>query len=297
VRAIFSQTRRLARKEQRLSVSAPGEMQRVIEPVRGVMAPPIRHLAHYGDLLYFLARRDVAVRYKQTAVGIAWTVLQPVLFALIFSLFLGELAKVPSGNAVPYPVFAVTGLTLWIFFTSVLVRTSDSLVSSAGLLSKVYFPRLILPLAAALPPLVDFTLAFVVALITMVAFGVIPAPMVVLVLIPLLLALTLALGAGLWMSALNVRYRDVGLLVPVIIQAGLFVTPIIYPASLVPSGLRALYSINPLVGIFELYRWTIFTEAPFPVFSLVVSIAVAAALLLSGTMYFQRAEAAFADVV
>lgn len=272
-------------------------LERVVAPVTGWVLPDFREVLRRADLVYFLARRDVAIRYKQTVLGAFWVILQPVLLAVIFSVFLGHLARVPSGGGVPYPVFAVSGLTLWMLFTLALSRCSDSLVLSEALVSKVYFPRIIIPLAAVLPPLVDFALGFVVVLATMLVYSVTPALQIVLIPALVVLTLGLALGAGLWLSALFVLYRDVGLIVPFVIMIGLFVTPIIYPTTIVPAGSLWLYELNPLVGIFQTYRWMLFAGAPAPGLALVVSIVAAAVLLYSGSLYFRRAEARFADFI
>ncbi len=251
----------------------------------------------YREVIYFLARRDVAIRYKQSVIGVAWAVLQPILLAIVFSVFLGLLAKVPSDHGVPYPVFAVAGLVMWLFFSLGLNRASDSAVASSNLISKVWFPRIIIPIAAVLPPTMDFFIALVVVVAAMFVYGVVPAATVVLVplLVPLVIAV--ALGFGIWLAALNVKYRDVGVAVPFLIQVGLFVTPIIYPYSLVPQNLQALYSLNPMVGILELYRWMLFPEAPWPGWLALVPIAMAAITLYTGTRYFQKAERSFADVI
>jgi lipopolysaccharide transport system permease protein len=252
---------------------------------------------NFRELVYFLARRDVAIRYKQSAIGVAWVVLQPVLLAIVFSVFLGLLAKVPSDYGVPYPVFAVAGLVVWLFFSLGVSRAADSAVSSGNLISKVWFPRIVIPVAAVLPPAMDFVIAFFVVVVTMLVYGVTPSPAIVLMPLMIPLVLALALGLGIWLAALNVKYRDVGVAVPFLIQVGLFVTPIIYPYSLVPANVHALYALNPMVGVLELYRWMLFPNAPFPGWLLIVPVAVAAIALFTGSRYFQNAERTFADVI
>jgi lipopolysaccharide transport system permease protein len=252
---------------------------------------------HYRELIYFLARRDVSIRYKQSAIGVAWAVLQPVLLALVFSVFLGLLAKVPSDYGVPYPVFAVAGLVLWLYFSLALARSADSAVASANLISKIWFPRIILPVAAVLPPTLDFVIAAVVVLASMAIYGVAPSPFVVLLPLIVPLVLATALGFGIWFAALNVKYRDVGVAIPFLIQVGLFVTPIIYPYSLVPASVRGLYALNPMVGVLELYRWMLFPNAPFPGWLAAVPIVIAAIALATGSWYFQRTERDFVDVI
>jgi homopolymeric O-antigen transport system permease protein len=251
----------------------------------------------YRELAYFLARRDVSIRYKQSAVGVAWAVLQPVLLAAVFSVFLGRLAKVPSDYGVPYPVFAVAGLVLWLFFAFSLSRASDSTVMSSNLISKVWFPRIVIPVAAVLPPTMDFMIAFVVVLGALLLYGVAPSAGVLLVPLIIPLVLITALGFGVWFAALNVRYRDVSVAVPFLLQVGLFITPIIYPYSLIPEGLRAIYALNPMVGVLELYRWMLFPEAPFPGWLVAVPLVVAPIALWTGCRYFARAERDFADVI
>lgn len=251
----------------------------------------------FRELVYFLARRDVAIRYKQSAIGVAWVILQPVLLAVVFSVFLGLLAKVPSDYGVPYPVFAVAGLVLWLFFSLAISRASESAVSSGNLISKVWFPRIVIPVAAVLPPAMDFVIAFLVVVATMLIYGVTPAPTIVLVPLMIPLVLAPALGLGIWLAALNVKYRDVGVAVPFLIQVGLFITPIIYPYSLVPANVHALYALNPMVGALELYRWMLFPNAPFPGWLIMVPVVVAAIALVTGCRYFQNAERTFADVI
>lgn len=270
---------------------------RLIEPVRGFSIPGPRMLIRNADLLYFLGRRDVAVRYKQTAIGLLWVVIQPAILAVVFSVFLNGVAKVPSGAGVPYPVFAVTGLTLWIAFTMILSRTSNSVVESINLVSKVFFPRILIPIAATLAPLVDFVLAFFLSVVLMFLFGITPSPRIFLVFIPAAIMVGLALGTGLWFAALNVRYRDVAVAVPAIVQVGLFVTPIIYPANLVPDNLRNVYALNPLVGTFESFRYALFPGAATPGLTVVYSAIAAVVLLVTGAAYFQRAQANFADYI
>lgn len=256
-----------------------------------------RTIWRYRELVYFLARRDVSVRYKQSVIGVAWAVLQPVLLAVVFSVFLGLLAKVPSDFNVPYPVFAVAGLVLWIFFANAMSRASESAVLSSNLISKVWFPRIVIPVAAALPPTMDYAIALVVVLLSMLVYGVTPSVGILLLPLTVPLVLATALGFGVWLAALNVRYRDIGVAVPFVLQIGLFVTPIIYPYSLVPANVHGLYALNPMVGVLELYRWMLFPDAPFPGWLVAVPLVVAPIALLTGSRYFARAEREFADVI
>jgi lipopolysaccharide transport system permease protein len=269
----------------------------VIEPARALGFPDLREFWAHRDLTYFLVRRDLAIRYKQSIVGVLWAVLQPVLLAVVFSVFLGVLAKVPSESGVPYPVFALSGLVMWIYFASAVSRAAESTVASADLISKVYFPRVVIPVAAVLAPTVDFLFAFVVLLGALLLYGIpIQAE---LLLVPLLVpvALGIALGAGLWLSALHVKYRDVNVLVPFLVQVGLFITPVIYSFDLVPDDYKPFYAINPLVGLLETFRWMLFPNIGFPGAIMLIPLAAAILLLVSGALYFRRSEQSFADVI
>lgn len=270
---------------------------RVIEPQTGFALPSVRELWNERELVYFLGRREVSARYKQSVIGIFWVVLQPLLLAVVFSVFFGKLAKVPSEAGVPYPVFALSGMVLWLFFANALSKAAESVVANETLISKVYFPRMIIPLAAVSPPLVDFCIAFVIVVVAIFVYGLVPP--IQIFLMPLLVALTLAvaLGSGLWLSALNVRYRDVSAAIPFLILLGLFISPITYPFHIVPHDVRWIYAINPLVGILETYRWMLFPSAGWPGPIVFVPIVESALLLVSGAAYFQRSETAFADII
>ena len=247
----------------------------------------------HHELIYFLARRDIAVRYRQTVVGAAWAIVQPVGFAAAFSLVLELWGRPPSGG-IPYPVFALAGMTVWLFVSSSLSHIAGSTVASAPLISKVYFPRLVIPLAAVIPPAVDFLIAFGVLAVAMALWGVAPPVQAVLVPLIFLLAAATVLGAGLWLSALAVRYRDVQHVVPFLLQIGLFVSPVLYQLSLVPERYQALYSLNPLVGVLEAFRWALLgTEWPGAI--ILIPIVAAVILLAGGLLYFARAENTFAD--
>ena len=267
-----------------------------IRASRGWIVPDLRELWRYRELLYFLVWRDVKVRYKQTALGAAWAILQPVATMLVFSLFFGRLARVPS-DGVPYPVFAFTALVPWTFFANGLTLSTQSLVQGQNLLKKVYFPRLAIPLAAVLSGLVDFALAFVVLAGMLLFYGIVPGPRALWIAPLLLLALATSLGAGLWLSALNVRYRDVGYVVPFLVQLWLFATPIAYPSSLLAEPWRTVYGVNPMVGVVEGFRWALLGTGSAPGGALAVSSLAAAALLAGGALYFRRLERTFADVV
>jgi homopolymeric O-antigen transport system permease protein len=236
------------------------------------------------------------VRYKQTALGAAWAVIQPFFTMVVFSLFFGRLAKMPSDN-IPYPIFAYAALVPWTFFANGLTESSNSLVGSANLIKKVYFPRLAVPIAAVLAGLVDFAIAFVVLVGMMLYYGVAPTANVLWLPLFLLLALATALGTGLWLSALNVQFRDVRYVVPFAVQFWLFATPIAYPSSLLPEPWRTIYGLNPMAGVVEGFRWALLGTNTKPGALVALSALVAALLLAGGAFYFRRMEKTFADVV
>jgi lipopolysaccharide transport system permease protein len=267
-----------------------------IEPPRRWEVLNLRELWSYRGLLYFLTWRDVKVRYKQTAIGAAWAVLQPLLTMLVFAVVFGALIRVPS-DGLPYPVFAYVALLPWTFFATALTRAGGSLVTDASLITKVYFPRLLLPLSAVLSSALDFGVAFLLVLVLMGWYGIAPGPAVVTVPLFLLLAVLTALGCGLWLSALNVRYRDIAYVTPFLIQVWFFLTPVAYPSSLVPERWRALYGLNPMAGVVEGFRWALLGSASAPGVTLVVSAAVVAVIFLGGVFWFRRLEQGFADVV
>jgi lipopolysaccharide transport system permease protein len=277
---------------------ASGEFDRVIEPSRSWAPLNLAELWAYRELLFFLVWRDVKVRYKQTALGAAWAVLQPFLTMVVFSLFFGRLAGLAARieGGIPYPVYTFAALVPWTFFTQGLNQAADSLVGSANLIRKVYFPRLVVPLAGVLTGLVDFAIAFVVLLGMMLFYGVHPGPAAVLLPAFLLLALVTALGVGLWLSALNVMYRDVRYTLTFIVQLWLFATPVAYPSSLLPEPWRTVYGVNPMAGVVEGFRWALLSAPP-PGAIIWVSAAAALAILVSGAFFFRRMERTFADMV
>jgi lipopolysaccharide transport system permease protein len=262
----------------------------------GLVSLRLGELWEYRELLYFLIWRDVKVRYKQTALGVAWAVVQPFFTMVIFSLFFGRLAKVPS-DGVPYPLFAYCALVPWGFFANGLNMGSNSLVESANLIQKVYLPRLAIPIATVLAGAVDFLVSFLLLLGMMVYYDRMPGIAAVWLPLLLLLGLTTALGVSLWLSALNVQYRDVRYTIPFLTQIWMFATPIAYPSSLVPEHWRALYGLNPMVGVVEGFRWALLGTATRPGPMVIVSCLAAVAILLTGTMYFRHTERTFADVV
>jgi lipopolysaccharide transport system permease protein len=267
-----------------------------IEPSQGWVALGLRHLWEYRELLYFLVWRDVKVRYKQTLLGGAWAVLQPLLTMVVFSIFFGRLAKLPS-EGLPYPIFAYAALVPWTFFANGLSNASNSLVGSAHLIKKVYFPRLAIPIAAVLAGLVDFAIAFAVLVVMMVGYGVMPTVQMVWLPLLMLLALVTSLGVGLWFSALNVRFRDVRYVVPFLVQIWMFATPIAYSSTLLDEKWRTIYALNPMVGVVDGFRWALLGTDTSPGLPMVASSAVAVLMLVSGAYFFRRMERRFADVV
>jgi lipopolysaccharide transport system permease protein len=278
------------------SASSLNPPVRRIAPIRGWSPIDLAELWEYRELSYFLVWRDVKVRYKQTALGAAWAVIQPLFTMVVFSLFFGRLAGIPS-DGVPYPIFSFAALVPWTFFANALLQSSNSLVQSANLLQKVYFPRLLLPVASVVAGLVDFLIAFVVLLGMMLVYGHLPTWRVVFLPAFTLLALITALGAGLWLSAINVQYRDVRYTLPFLTQFWLFATPIAYPSSLLSQRWQTLFAVNPMVGVVEGFRWCLLGTATSPGPMLLVSSAAAMLLLVSGAFYFRRVERTFADVV
>ncbi|MCU0590054.1 MAG: ABC transporter permease [Desulfobacterales bacterium] len=267
-----------------------------IEPSKGWVSLKLRELWEYRELLYFLIWRDIKVRYKQTVLGGAWAIIQPFFTMIVFSLFFGKLANVPS-DGIPYPIFSFAALVPWAFFANGLNQASNSLVGNSNLIKKVYFPRLSMPIASVLGGLVDFALAFMMLIGMMLYYGM--APTLNVVWLPILIILTVitSLGASLWLSAMYVQFRDVRHIIPFLTQIWLFATPIAYPSSLLNEPWRTLYGINPMVGVVEGFRWALLgtQTAPGPI--MVISGLVATGLLLSGAFYFRRMEKTFADVV
>ncbi len=266
----------------------------VIEARRSLWDLNLKEIWHYRELLYFLVWRDVKVRYKQTSIGVTWAVLQPLLTMMIFTLVFSYLAKIPS-DGVPYPIFAYAALLPWTYFSHAIGRCASSVIGDAGLITKVYFPRLIIPLAAVIPALFDFCWSLLILCGMMVWYGIAPTWGLLAAPAFLFLALLTALGVGLWLSALNVRYRDVNHVVPFVIQIWMFASPIVYPVSLVPEKWRLLYSLNPMVGVIEGFRWGVLGKAfPDPMV-LGISSFMVLAVLAGGLVFFKRMEKTFAD--
>ncbi len=274
-----------------------GEAQHVhIEPSHGWVSLRLGELWEYRELLYFLTWRDISVRYKQTALGVAWAIIQPFFTMVIFSLFFGHLAKVPS-DGVPYPIFSFAALVPWTFFANGLSQSSNSLVASANLITKVYFPRLAIPIAAVLSGVVDFALALVILMAMMWYYGMYLTAQILWLVPLLLLALVTSLGVGLALTALNVQFRDVRYAVPFLTQSWMFATPIAYSSSLLSEPWRTLYALNPMVGVVEGFRWALLGTDTAPGLMILASSMVALATLVGGAFYFRRMEKSFADVV
>ena len=277
------------------SESLPEDPLVVIEPNKAWSALDRRDLWAFRELLYFLTWRDVKVRYKQTELGIIWAIIQPLSTMLIFTLFFGRLAGVPSDN-IPYPIFAFAGLLAWTFFANAITNSGNSLVGSAHLITKVYFPRMIIPGAAVAAGLVDFAIAFVILVLLMIYYGVAITWNMLMFPVLLLLLTLLALGVGMWMSALNVKYRDVRFALPFMVQLWMYISPVIYPASFLPEKLRWLLSLNPMTGIIEGFRSSLFGR-PFNWIALGASAVITLILLIYSSYVFRRMEKSFADIV
>jgi len=279
------------------AVATMSELSHVhIEPPRGWISFKLDELWEYRELLYFLTWRDIKVRYKQTALGAAWAVIQPFFTMVVFSVFFGRLAKVPS-DGLPYPIFAYCALLPWQLFAYALTEASNSLITNKQLITKVYFPRLVVPISTVMVGLIDFAIAFVILGGMMLYYGVVPTLAVLALPLFLLLAIATALSVGLWLAALNVKYRDVRYTIPFLTQFWLFATPVAYPSSLIPEPWRALYGLNPMAGVVEGFRWILLGKAEGPGPLLVVSTLVVMAMLIGGLIYFQQVESTFADLV
>ncbi len=267
-----------------------------IEPSSGFVQLKLKELWEYRELFYFLIWRDIVVRYKQTALGVAWAVIQPVMTMVVFSVFFGKLGKMPSDN-LPYPIFAFAALVPWTLFANGLTQGTNSLVGSSNLIKKVYFPRLIIPTATVLAGVVDFAIAFAVLLLMMLAYGIWPTINIVWLPVFLLLTLVTSLGVSLWLSALNVKYRDVKYVIPFLVQIWLFATPIAYSSSLLGEPWRTVYGLNPVVGVVEGFRWALLGTDSSPGMMALVSGIAAVVILITGIFYFRKMEKTFADVV
>ena len=265
-----------------------------IRPTKGFLSLNLRDVWNYRELLYFLVWRDIKVRYKQTVLGAAWAILQPLLTMVAFSIFFGHLAKMPS-DGIPYPLFAYAALLPWTLFAYSMTEAGNSLVGSQNLITKVYFPRLVIPLAAVLGGLVDFGVSFVVLILLMIGYGIVPTLAILTIPFFILLVIATALAVGVWLAALNVQFRDVRYTIPFLTQFWLFLTPVAYSSTMVSPRWRVVYGLNPMAGVVEGFRWALLgrKEAPGPM--LAVSIAIVALLLVTGLYHFRRMESSFAD--
>jgi len=267
----------------------------IIRPPKKWVPINFSELFQYHELLYFFVWRDVKIRYKQTAPGFLWAIIQPLFMMVIFTIFFGGLAQIPS-EGIPYPLFTFAALIPWTLFAEGLTRSSTSMVSNANIMTKVYFPRLVMPISGILSPLVDFAIAFVILILMMAYYGFVPTIAIVLLPFFILLALMTSLAVGLWLSALNVKYRDFQYTIPFLLQLWLFASPVIYPTSMLPEQFQILYGLNPMAGVIEGFRWALLGTTP-PGGMILVSTSVVILLLVGGLFYFKRMEQYFADVV
>lgn len=283
-------------KTLRRTEGAPKRPAVVLEPSKGFFRLNLRPVWEYRELLYFLVWRDIKVRYKQTAIGAIWAVLQPLLTMMIFALIFGRFAKIPSDN-VPYPIFAFAGLLPWTYFSQAISRSGMSLVGDANLIRKIYFPRIIIPASAVIAPVIDFALSFVILMVMMVWYRVTPTRAVLMLPLFFCLAVVAALGTSLWLSALNVRYRDVGHAIPFLVQFWMYASPIVYPISIIPKTWRPFYNLNPIAGVAEGFRWGLLGKQAPDLQGIAIGSVVAVVLLMSGLVFFKRMERTFADIV
>jgi len=290
----------MAVKEEEILAFAAARFERLphlrIEPSRGFVPLKLKDLWDYRELLYFLVWRDIKVRYKQTALGVLWAIIQPVMTMVVFSIFFGNLAKL-SSDGIPYPIFSFAALVPWTLFSNGLAQATNSLVASSNLIKKVYFPRLIIPIATVLAGVIDFLLAFGVLLILMLYYGITPTIHTLWLPVLLVLTVVVSLAVSLWLSALNVQYRDIKYVIPFLTQIWLFATPIAYSSTLLTEPWRTLYGLNPMVGVVEGFRWALLGTNTQPGMMALVSAVAAILLLLSGAFYFRRMEKTFADTI
>lgn len=274
--------------EKQLTIIRPSNVWRFFD---------LKELFEYRELLYFLVWKNIKVKYKQTAIGMAWAIIQPFFTMIVFSLFFGKLASMPS-DGIPYPIFTYCALVPWTYFSNSLVNATNSLVENQNVITKVYFPKFFLPLSAVMSNLIDFVIAFVILLGMMMFYGIIPH-LFLLLMIPLfiVIAMLTALAVSLWLSAFNVKYRDVRYIVPFVVQIWLFMTPIAYSSSLIPEKWKLLYGFNPMVGVVDLFRWAILGKTNPNVYMILFSSFCMVILLIGGFLYFKKTEQTFADIV
>ncbi len=267
-----------------------------IKPKKGWQLIDFGELKQYRDLFYFLVVRDIKVKYKQTVLGGLWAIIQPIFSMVVFTLFFGKLAKLPSDN-IPYPIFSYTGLVAWTYFATSISGAGNSLVGGSNLISKVYFPRLIIPLSPVLAALLDFSIAFVVLIGMMLYFHIFPTIMILLVPLLVILLMLTASGVGMFLAALNAKYRDIKYTIPFLIQLWMFTSPIVYPASMVPEEYQLVYALNPMVGVIEGFRSVLLGTVSFPTQMVLISTLVSVSLFIGGALYFKQMERYFADII
>jgi lipopolysaccharide transport system permease protein len=276
------------------------QVQIIIQPTSGFIPVNFADLWQYRELIYFLVWRDIKIRYKQTALGVIWVILQPVISTVIFTILFGILLKAPTGG-IPYPIFALSGLLPWTYFASSLNKSSGSLVLNANLISKIYFPRIAVPLASTLSGLVDFSISFLVLLGVMLYYGFSPTASILLLPFLLIFIILTALGFGLWLSALNVRYRDINHLTPFIIQIWMYLTPVVYAVTLLPEKYQPILALNPMTAVVEGFRWSLLGSANVQGivsgWLLVIPVLISLLVLISGAIFFRRTEKTFADII
>jgi len=268
----------------------------MIRPSQGWVAIKFRELWKYRELIYFFVWRDIKVRYKQTVLGAAWAIIQPVCTMIVFSIFFGRLAKVPS-DGIPYPIFSYCALLPWDYFAGAMGRASSSMIDSSNLIKKIYFPRLVVPLSAVTSGLIDFAIAFTVLIAMMFYYGIVPKLTLLWFPAFMLMAIATALGVGLWLSSMNVKYRDIRYVIPFLTQLWFFITPVVYPSSLLSGFWRIIYGLNPMVSVVEGFRWALLGKEQPSGWMLAISAIMVIILLVSGAFYFRRMEKTFADVV
>jgi len=268
----------------------------VIEPVKGWVPLQLGELWHYRDLIYLLVWRDIKVRYKQTVIGASWAMLQPLITMVVFTIIFSKLAKIDTGD-IPYPIFAYSALVPWIFFSHAMTKLSTSLITNYDLVTKVYFPKLILPIATILAAFVDLLISFLLLIVLLLIYGIAPEVKILTIPFFMVMALATGLGIGLWLSAINLQFRDISNIVPFLVQVWLFVTPVAYPSSLIPEKWRILYGLNPMAGVVEGFRWALAGGTwEMPVVVLGSSLCAIAVLLIGGLFFFRRKEVTFAEI-
>jgi lipopolysaccharide transport system permease protein len=267
----------------------------IIYPPRKWVPIDFQEIWKFRNLLYNFILRDIKIRYKQTVFGFLWVILQPVIMMIIFSIIFGRFANIPS-DGIPYPIFSFVALIPWILFSDGLSRSSTGMVTNAGVITKVYFPRLIIPISGVLSPLIDFFIASVILIIMMTYYRIVPTIGIIFIPFFILLAVVIAFAIGLWISALNVKYRDFQYTLPFLIQLGLYASPIVYPISMIPEQYRLIYGLNPMVGVIEGFRWALL-GAKLPTIEIFTSIIIVIIILIGGLFYFKKMEQYFADVI